>query len=533
MDLAASCTVRPVLLVGVVLAGCAVVAAVRPANSQPPERLPEIPAAPIPAAPATDPHVPYGVGKAPFAHRPATSCSAASCHGGGQVGKVGSEHSTWAPEAFPEGASDPHSRAYRVLFNPVSTAMARKLGLGEAHKAALCLKCHAVETGGDPETRDQVLSEGVGCSACHGPADKWIGIHYTPEWKALSNREKWDKYGFVPANNLVARTLNCAGCHVGDADRDLNHDLYAAGHPRITFEAARMHHQPDYRKHWTEKTPQPDFEVRLWIVGQFATLRSAVDLLHTRAVKGGKPGGNWPEFAGYSCYSCHQRVGEGDVRGGSSDSGTVQPDGKPLLRNVGVPGWEVWSTTAIDVAAEYCKDAYPGLRLGTQNLNAVRKLRQTMGASRTPKASDVAKDAKAAVEELDRWLVELQLADDDRAGLKPVRPGLAADVAAALAANAFTDPKAAKGATRLKDHDWDALAANYLGCAAMFHAQGGTAAGIGWFKELDDVRQSLRFPLRTGEPLPASPIDYDRTKINLLREQFELLRDAATPGGKR
>jgi hypothetical protein len=528
--------VRPVLIAGVVLAGCAVGSALRPAHSQPPDRLPDLtPAAPGAGAPASDPHVPYGVGQTKFAHRAATSCAASSCHGGGQVGKVGSEHTTWAPEAFPHGASDPHSKAYRVLFNPVSTEMAKKLKLGEAHTAALCLKCHAVETTNDPESRGQVLAEGVGCSACHGAAEKWIGEHYTAGWKSLSNREKWDKYGFVPTKNLVARTLNCATCHVGDADHDLNHDLYAAGHPRITFEAARMHHQPDYRKHWTEKTPQPDFEVRLWIVGQFATLRSAADLLRSRAEKAGKPGGNWPEFAGYSCYSCHQRVGEGDLRGGMSDAGTIQADGKPLLRQVGVPGWEVWSTTAIDVAAEYCKDAYPGLRLGTQNLSAVRKLRQTMGADRTPAAADVAKDARAAVAELDRWLAELQAADDSGANLKPVRAGLAAELAIVLANNAFTDPKAAKGATRLKDHDWDALAANYLGCAAMFHAQGGTAGGNNWFAELDDVRKGLRFPPRTArEPLPTSPIDYDGTKINKLREQFELLRDAAgTPGGKR
>jgi hypothetical protein len=522
--------VRSVFLGGVMLTGCFVVVGALPsAHSQPPDKLPD-----PKSAPATTPQAPYGVGKEKYtyAHKPATSCAAASCHGGGRVGERLSEHTTWAPEAFPEGASDPHSRAYRVLFDPRSVAMAKKLSKQlsgvAAHNAPLCLKCHAVDSANDPETRDQVLSEGVGCSACHGPAQKWISEHYTDKWKALSNREKWEQYEFVPTKNLVARALNCATCHVGDADHDLNHDLYAAGHPRITFEAARMHYQPDYRKHWTEKTPQPDFEVRLWIVGQLATLRSAAELLRSRAEKADK-GSAWPEFAGYSCYSCHQRVGEGDVRGGASDAGTIQPDGKPLLRQAGVPGWEVWSTTAVDVAAEYCKEAYPGLRLGTQDLSAVRKLRQTMGATRVPAAADVARDAKAAVAELDRWLAELQVADDSP-NPKPVRAGLAAELAVVLAGNAFTDPK---NAVRLKDHDWDALAANYLGCAAMFHAQGGAAGGQKWFAELDTVRKSLQFPKVGSGPVPASPIDYDRTRINLLREQFELLRDAAKSGGKR
>jgi hypothetical protein len=461
---------------------------------------------------AADPHVPYGVGKAPFAHRPATSCAAASCHGGGRVGEVGSEHSTWAPEAFPKGAGDPHTKAYRVLFNPVSTEMAKKLNLGEAHKAALCLKCHAVDSATEPDTRDQILSEGVGCGACHGPADKWIGIHYTPEWKALSNREKWDKYGFVPANNLVARALNCAGCHVGGADRDVNHDLYAAGHPRITFEAARLHFQPDYRKHWTEKTPQPDFELRLWVAGQAAALRSAIDLLRARAERADKPDGTWPEFAGYSCYSCHQRVGEGAVRGEASES--------VRLRHPGVPGWELWSNTTIDVAAKACGEAYPGL--SSPNLTEVRKLRELMGKTRAPVAKDVAAQAEKALTELDAWLAAMQAADD--LPHKPISKGVAERLAHTLAGNALAGDK-------LKDHDWDALAANYLGCAAMYHATGG-AAGNTWGKELEDVRANLRFPTSTGVRFD-SPADYDRKKIDLLRMNFERLRDATAPmGGK-
>jgi hypothetical protein len=538
--------VRLVLIAGVVLAGSALGSAARSANSQPgksgdlpPERLPELtpaPDAPVApgGAPKADPHAPYGVGKAPFAHRAATSCAAASCHGAGQVGKKGSEHTTWSPEAFPQGATDPHSKAYRVLFNPVSTEMARKLGLGAAHTASVCLKCHAVETNADPEIRDQMLSEGVGCSACHGPADKWVSEHYMPAWKKLSNREKWEKYGFVPAGNLVARTLNCAGCHLGDADHDLNHDLYAAGHPRITFEAARMHYQPDYRKHWVERTPQPDFEVRLWVIGQIATLRSAVDLLHARATRAAShdPKTPWPEFAGYSCYSCHQRVAEGDVRNGLSDSTSVQPNGKPLLRQVGVPGWEVWSTTAIDVAAEYCKDVYPGL--SSPNLSAVRKLRETMGGTRTPPVAVVAAEARAALDELNTVLVAMQNADDKTVKPPRVRPELPGEIAHALAGNVFTDPNAPSDKLRLKDHDWDALAVNYLGCAAMFHATGGSANNK-WFAELRDVGASLQFKAPPGQlGRSTGPGVFDKNKLDLLREQFGRLRGATSiSGGKR
>jgi len=504
--------VRPVLIAAVVLAGCAVGSALRPAHSQPPERLPELKAGSDVAPGAPDLHTPYGVGKAPFSHRPATSCAASSCHGGGAVGKVGSEHSTWAPEAFPKGKQDPHAKAYRVLFNPVSTEMAKKLGLPNAHTAAVCLKCHAVETGGDPETRDQVLSEGVGCSGCHGPADKWISEHYLPSWKALSNREKWEKYGFVPTNNLVARTLNCAGCHVGDAERDLNHDLYAAGHPRITFEAGRMHHQPDYRTHWTEKLPPLDFEVRVWVIGQAATLRAAVELLHQRSKRAadGDPKTPWPELSLYSCYACHQKLPDVDIRSVVSTSTTK--------RKAGVPGWEVWSNAAVGVAADSCGLAFPGL--SSPNLTGVKlpkldQLRETMGKSIAPPAKTVRDESAAALKELDTWLSAMQAAEDRVK--EPVAKGTPRLIANKLARNAL----AADG--KLADHDWDALAQNYLGAAAMYHAAGGSA-GSEWGPELKGIADNLLFPKFTNDVFFNSPADLQRAKLFAVRDKFEILR---------
>ncbi len=514
---------RPVHIAAVVLAGCAAASAIRPAHSQPPQRLPEPLKPGAPAAGAADPHATvYGVGKAPFAQRPATSCSASSCHGGGAVGKVGSEHSTWAPEAFPQGQQDPHAKAYRVLFNPVSVEMAKKLGYPNAHTAAVCLKCHAVESPGDPETRDQVLSEGVGCGGCHGPAEKWVGIHYTNEWKALSNREKWEKYGFVPAGNLVARALNCAGCHVGDAERDLNHDLYAAGHPRVTFEPARLHADEDYRKHWSDEKARPraDFEVRLWLIGQVAGLRAATNLLHERATRAaeGDPKTPWPEFAGYSCYSCHQKVGEGEaaVRNAVSDSFK--------LRRLGVPAWETWSGSTLDLTADYCKKVYTGLSF---DLTAVKQLQKTMGSKASPAAAAVAKESADAVKALDAWLAAMQAAEDDKSRPQ-LAPQLAAELATAIAGDVFTDP--AKGG-RVKDHDWDALAARYLGCAAVLHATGGTA---GWKPELEAVRDGLAFPKLQKGPRLDSPAGYDQPRLNELRGLFEKLRDATkTKGGNQ
>ena len=144
--------------------------------------------------------------------------------------------------------------------------------------------------------------------------------------------------------------------------------------------------------------------------------------------------------------------------------------------------------------------------------------------------------ATKALAELDAWLVAMQAADDNKAALKPVPAGTAARLAAALARNALANRKPkddTKAEPRLKDHDWDALAANYLGCAAMYHASGG-AAGNKWGGELEAVRGDLAFRLKPGAiGRPDSPDDLDANKLKRLLRNFGSLRDAtALTGGK-
>ncbi|MBY0461205.1 MAG: cytochrome c family protein [Gemmataceae bacterium] len=498
-----------VALVVVAVAGAGGVGSARP--TQPPARLPA-------SAKSEAPAKPYGVDfadlKGAFATRPSTTCASSSCHGGGHPGDKGSEHSTWAPEASPpaNAPADPHAKAYRVLFNPVSVRMGKILKL-TPHKDRRCLVCHAVEGGKElePDAREQILSEGVGCAGCHGPSDKWIAEHYLPGWKARSNQSKWQDFGFVPTKSLVARTLNCAGCHVGDAERDMNHDFIAAGHPRLAFEPARFHHQPDYRKHWAEKGRAKDFEVRLWVVGQVATLRASINLLAERANRADKPDAHtpWPEFSGYSCYSCHQTIGDPELRNALSDS----------PRPPGLPGWEVWSNTGFDVAANACEQAFPGL--SSPKRAEVEKLRSLMASRRSPDMAEVARQAKAAVAELDRWLAEVQSAEER--GLEDVAADSPQRIARDLAQNALS-----KDGKRLADHDWDSLAANYLGVAAMYHAAGGKGgAGATWREPLAALGDSLRFPSLPGARADG-PFKFGRLKLDTIRDKFEFLRTGAS-----
>jgi hypothetical protein len=470
--------VRAVLVTAIVLAGVLVAGAFRAPDA--------------PARNAESPK-PYGVGTPALAQVSSASCAASACHGGGHVGKKGSEHSTWAPDLLADGPHDPHAKAYRVLFNADSARMGKLLGIAAPHQEALCLKCHAV----DAVKPELAVADGVGCGACHGPAEKWLAAHVEPGWKELSNRAKWEDYGFVPAGNLVARSMNCVGCHVGDADREVSHDLIAAGHPRLAFESVRFYTSPHYRKHWEEKSP--DFAVRAWVAGQAATLRAATELLRVRADRAANehPKAVWPEFAGYSCHACHLKVRPDELQ--------ADAPGRPA----GLPGWELWSNAASPVAAKFSPDVFPGAvapELG--ELAALRKLMQ----KRVPDPKAVAGQAAKAVAELDAWLVALQVAEDrgERA-----RPGTPRKIAHALAASALTADRA-----KLADHDWDALAASYLGCAAMHHAGGEP----NWSAPIRGLRDELHFP--TTKAGLSSPTGFGRRERDRVRDRFRELFDA-------
>lgn len=445
------------------------------------------PPPPAPAAQA-DPR-PYAVGPMPGATAGGLSCAAASCHGGGRPGERFSEHSTWAADLTrnPPVPHDPHANAYRVLFNADSVRIANLVGGGPAHTNARCLVCHAV-----PGATDGAVSEGVGCAGCHGSEQRWLTVHYLPEWKALSNRDK-ASHGFVPTKNLVARASACAGCHVGDSSRDVDHDLIAAGHPRLNFEMARFHNTQMYRKHWTDPAGETGFEARAWAVGQLASLRAALDLLAARATRASTPAAThpWPEFSEGSCYACHQTVTR-DPFPKSAIEGprSLQRDpGADFARRPGAIPWQPWYTS---VATD---PAVRGVLGVTGAPTDLRELRAEM-ERRTPDARKVADLAARARAALDQYLAAVQEAED-RGGLAPVTPDSLRGLAATLADGALGE------SGRLKDYDWDFVAQRYLGVAMAYHAGGGsTGPAAPWRGPLLQLRDALAFP-------PAGAVRYD------------------------
>jgi hypothetical protein len=279
------------------------------------------------------------------------SCSATACHG--SIRPVGGssvrrdEHSTWL-------ASDPHARAYAVLHNATSERIARNLAAGQAsyqpaYQDARCLACHTTpRTPADLAATAWQNEDGVGCEACHGPASTWIGPHTVIGWsRQLTPQQKEESFGLTATKDLARRVEVCAGCHIGRRDdpsgvidRDMNHDLIAAGHPRLNFEFSA--YQANQPPHWVEKgvNAAADFPARAWAVGQVATAKAAAELLHGRAAN---PSAPWPEFSEFDCYACHHSLADQAWRQTPSAS-------KPRL---GLPEWASWfAPMTLELAAD-------------------------------------------------------------------------------------------------------------------------------------------------------------------------------------
>ena len=89
-----------------------------------------------------------------------------------------------------------------------------------------------------------------------------------------------------PTKDLLARGQPCTECHVGLGPSDVNHDLIAAGHPRLNFEYGNQ--LAKLPKHWRvddDKARHPDYEAKVWALGQLLTAKASLDLLESRAAR--------------------------------------------------------------------------------------------------------------------------------------------------------------------------------------------------------------------------------------------------------
>jgi hypothetical protein len=440
----------PALVVGV--AAVAAVLGWNAPRSSPPARAAEPvrgDALPLPA------FHPQGVG----------SCASAACHGdNGPPATKGSEYTTWI-------TVDPHARAYSVLFDERSQTIQQNLtGRREsAENNTLCLQCHALDPARlRPEERYQ-LADGVGCESCHGPAEKWRAVHYLPDWAARQDKAA---LGFRETKNIVVRAEACVTCHVGRPGAEVNHDLIAAGHPRLRFEYAA--YLANYPKHWSEardKAGRPEFEARAWAVGQLISAKKAVELLQARADNAASP---WPEFAEYGCFSCHHSL---------QDRGWRQPPGKA---KPGSLPWGTWYFAMLPTLAD---------RQPAPDAKPLDDLARLM-SQRVPDRKQVSVEAGRSAAALSAWLGQVERAPDG------------APVLAGLLSALSREP--APGAS-----NWDAATQRYLGIAAVYQALGDMHSQPPVKGAIKDLRDTLEraFP-RGRESAYDSPRDYDPAAVD-------------------
>jgi hypothetical protein len=417
-------------------------------------------------------------------------CAAASCHHGNsngetRLGAKGSEYSTWM-------ARDPHARAYQALFKPESKRMHENMQkdsdaykmFASAHENKLCLKCHGM----GPDEPAAMQGDGVGCERCHGPAGRWKTTHYQAGFDRATP-------GFVDTRDLLARAKTCMKCHVGDDDQEVNHDLIAAGHPRLRFEFAAFY--ASYPRHWAdfgEKTADPGFEARAWVVGQLMTAQSSLELLASRAKvtdpsKGdGKP---WPEFAEYECASCHRGLRKG------KDFAKV-PAQTPLSAG-GLP----YGTWYNDVLARVARELAPGR--GAALGRSFDSLSKVMSGSLSPDRDQVGPAAEALAGKLSQMLDGVKAAQFDEARVDRLMKALA------------------ECGPELRG--WDGGTQVYLGLAAMHNAKcdlnPAFQARSPLHAPLLRMRKTLRDSFGKGRPLYDSPLKYD---ADLARQDLKKIR---------
>ncbi len=428
------------------------------------------------------------------------SCNSTACHGAihpaeTDTGLLRNEYRVWFD-------SDPHASAARVLGNAVSKRMVEFLVEkpatpgGYAKVYERCLACHNTQGASAPEKLiddpayfDQDdRYEGVGCEMCHGSASEWKDIHYFDCWKEMPISAK-RKRGLWDTKTLSARAEICARCHVGEAGRDVDHDLIAAGHPQMKFEMLGYHSLMPH--HWNDRGDHfAGFETELWAAGQTASATASLKLLESRAERASNQKAPWPEFSEYDCFACHHDLQDSTWRQGR---GFTQNQSRVLLP-WGVWHFALWPEMA---RAEQGQEA-------REFLQEFETLKATMQSQFSPDPNAVKTQAARAHNALGAWSLR-----------EPP----------ALMANRLSQVLRERGTSGRPLQNWDEAVQLYLAAYAVKASQQ-TRAANGSLSPLEDEFKDLRSDLGFSQsyrsprsfPMPTgSEIDVRNRLIEILQ----------------
>ncbi|QDT36193.1 multiheme c-type cytochrome [Stratiformator vulcanicus] len=256
----------------------------------------------------------------------ASSCSGRGCHGRARPtegeGAGLNEFTLWQYR-------DPHTTAYAVLKSAESVRISELLYADRLSKDGrlpdelkpwndvTCVACHGSIAKVKTERPDRqanftATGRGISCDSCHVEPAKWMGGHVElASYQAEADRRAaYKNVGMPYLSDPYVAGETCAACHVGSAAtaefpaRDVNHDLIAAGHPRLLFDLPTF--LDAIPPHWRGKGPATN-RLECWAAGQVTGSRAWIGLMKDRAqltrADRDRP---WPEFAESSCYGCHQ-----------------------------------------------------------------------------------------------------------------------------------------------------------------------------------------------------------------------------------
>ena len=283
--------------------------------------------------------------------RPAVSklslVSCAACHGTRSSRDNQDDQNNWKSAYQIWARRDPHSSAYVSLWNERSKQIVAALAtIRSKNPAAVrspisdqhayqkilnerCVSCHSTASvvmpslpGKEQNPLDAglLLSGGVSCLSCHSNNNgdsirqqAWVSAHTLEGWSTKNTVEK-AAMGLQDLSLHSARVQTCLKCHLGAPGQEVNHDLIAAGHPRLVFEYSS--HLARLPKHWQENT-LPDFHKDCWSIGQIEAAMSSLKQLSRRSQAAVSrfdssdghlevhPLSSWPEFSEYNCHNCH------------------------------------------------------------------------------------------------------------------------------------------------------------------------------------------------------------------------------------
>ena len=239
-------------------------------------------------------------------HMGVATCASSTCHGATQQFK---ESNVWQNEFSRWQEYDPHAnKALQALQSAEGQAIARKLGLGDATQAKVCLDCHADNPPDDKRGERFQASDGVGCEACHGGAENWLTSHTGKDVPHADNIAN----GLYPTADPVKRAELCLSCHMGTPDRMITHRIMGAGHPRLLFEldtftwlAEVTHYEID--EDYVRRKGAFN-GVRDWGIGQGV---AAANLLDTLTDPRHGWDGIFPELVLFDCLACHKPMDSG------------------------------------------------------------------------------------------------------------------------------------------------------------------------------------------------------------------------------